>query len=733
MISQAKEPSLRQFISVSVGLKIIAAIVFVLATGILYYALEINRHAVIVHAERQMARLDMVLAEQTGRAFEAVDRLLIGAADMLRVADHSTDVIDEALRERITGIGQLGGVVAFDLSGQQILHVDPSVAPIPGPIVQRALERFRLDPHASLMISEPFRDNNKWNAALLRPTLAFDGALNGIIAGLIDLSYFEEFYRVLELSENGAVMLLLRDGTVLARFPHVDAAIGTSFGRLPLFTDVLAQAQAGTLIMASPIDGSMRVTAIRAVRSLPLAVIVSVDQSRILLDWRHEALALIGVAVLLVGVVIVLLLSLSARSQQVEQLLDSTRVAHGMIERARDKLLREISERERAEGALRQAQRIEAIGQLTGGVAHDFNNLLTVVLGNVEILLHRLGKHHGGLFVDRLTAIRGAAERGATLTSHLLAFARRQPLMPKTIDLNGTIRGMEKLLDSALAGRATRRFNLAEDLWPALVDRNQIELVILNLVINARDAMPNGGVVTVATANRRNTKPSCEDGAPPGDYVTISVQDTGSGIPPDILARVFEPFFTTKPTGAGSGLGLSQVFGTAKQSGGGVHISSEVGCGTVVTVDLPRSTVVPPRPASERTGEKLKGSGATILLVDDDDPVRGIVAMMSRDLGYTVVDVTDGEAALSALAKTNTIDILLTDLVMPGMNGSQLAAIVRRRQPDLPIVFISGYGDQVGVTLAPEERLLRKPFVVNDLCHVIETALADHRGVLSKA
>ena len=734
MIRQTKEASLRQSVSVSLALRIVAAFVFILAACATYYALETNRHAVIVQAEHQMARLDMLLAEQTGRAIEAVDRLVVGAVGLLQAPGKSADVITESLAQGIAGVGSLAGVVAFDVAGQQIFCTDPAVTPIPGMIVRTSLERYQADPHAGLTISYPFRDVNKnWRAVLIRPIFGLDGALNGIVAGSIDLGYFEAFYRVVELNENGAVVLHLRDGTVLARFPHVDAAIGTSFGKLPPFTEVLAHAQAGTLLMESPIDGSVRVTAIRALRTLPLAVMVSVEQSRILVDWRHEALALTSVALLLVGAVVVLLLSLSNRSRQVEQLLDSTRVAHNMIEQARDKLLQQISERERAEGALRQAQRIEAIGQLTGGVAHDFNNLLTVVLGNVEILQRRLGKDDNSLLMDRLTAIRGAAERGATLTGHLLAFARRQPLMPKTIDLNETIRGMEKLLDSALGARADKRLNLAKDLWPALVDRNQIELVILNLVINARDAMPRGGVLTVSTSNRRKTKTSCVDGAPPGDYVTVSVQDTGEGIAPDILARVFEPFFTTKPPGAGSGLGLSQVFGTAKQSGGEVHIKSEVGRGTLITVTLPRSAAAPPRPDGGRIVDKLKGSKATILLVDDDEPVRAVVVMMLRDLGYTVADAGNGEAALSELAKNNHIDILLTDLVMPGMNGLQLAATVRMMQPELPIVFISGYGDQIGVTPDRDERLLRKPFVVNDLYRVIETTLTEQRGVLSKA
>ena len=235
-------------------------------------------------------------------------------------------------------------------------------------MIAAIVAQYRTNPRPGLVISPPFRvGDNKWNALLVRPVMAANGRLTGLAAGLIDLSYFEDFYRAVELNENGSIILHLRDGTVLARFPHVDKAIGTSFGGLPPFTQVLANAQAGTLLMESPVDGSIRVTAIRALKAFPLAVMVSVEQGRVLVDWRREALALVAVAVVLGGAVIVLLLSLSRRSGQVERLLDETHTARNVAETANDRLLQQIAERERAEVALRQAQRIEAIGQLTGG------------------------------------------------------------------------------------------------------------------------------------------------------------------------------------------------------------------------------------------------------------------------------------------------------------------------------------------------------------------------------
>ncbi len=733
MNRQAQWAPLRHLVTVSTALRVVAAVMLLLIVGASYYEIRSSRSAIIAETERQMMRLDMVFAEQTGRAFDAMDLLVLGAAEALQQNTANPSVLADLLRRRINGVHQVSAIVGYDGGGALVVSTETDVSAIPRNVVMGTISQYRINPHAGLTISTPFRVSaNRWNALLARPVTAADGTLIGIAAGLINLSYFEDVYRSVELNENGAIVLTLRDGTVLARFPHVDGAIGTSFGASPPFTDVLAHGQAGTLLMDSPVDGSTRVTAIRALKSLPLAMMVSVEQGRVLVDWRREAVALIAVALLLGGAVIVLLLSLSRRSRQVERLLDETRAARNVAVTANDRLLQQISERERAEVALRQAQRIEAIGQLTGGVAHDFNNLLMVVLGNVDVLQRRTAGDGSPMLADRLAAIRTAAERGATLTGHLLAFARRQPLMPKPTDLNETIRAMGNLLDSALGVRAHTRFLLADDLWPAMVDRSQIELVILNLAINARDAMPDGGPITIATANCRRTMAARPDEPPPGDYVSISVADTGVGIAPEILSRVFEPFFTTKSLGSGSGLGLSQVFGTAKQSGGEVHIRTEVGKGTTVTVDFPRAAVVPAGLRNDRRYDGPPASDATILLVDDDDPVRAVTASMLRDFGYRVPDASCGDAALAVLADNPDVDILMTDLVMPSMNGIQLAAAARAAFPRLSVVFITGYADQAGSAIPAGSRLVRKPFAGADLSRIVEAEMTERRAMMAK-
>jgi signal transduction histidine kinase len=419
------------------------------------------------------------------------------------------------------------------------------------------------------------------------------------------------------------------------------------------------------------------------------------------------------------------LLLLAHRSRQVEVLAGEFRLAKETAEQANAALRQQMAERERAEAALRQAQRIEAVGQLTGGVAHDFNNLLTVLLGNIDLIEASGGRDPRT--ADRLVAMRGAAERGARLTAQLLAFARQQPLVPRQVDLNAVVTGMEGLMQSAL-GRYIRIANrLDPDLWPALVDPTQIELVILNLAINARDAMPGGGELLIETANVRLPPPQRAEAPPEGDYVTIRVSDTGVGMTQEVLAKAFEPFFTTKEVGSGSGLGLSQVFGTARQSGGDVSIESRPGKGTTVTLFLPRAPAgVPAASAPVSLAPGARAEHRRLLLVDDDASVRETTAELLRNSGYAVIEAGGGRAAMECLRAEPDIALLLTDVVMPDMNGPALAAAARALRPGLPVVFMSGYSDLAGVTGgATLGRLVGKPFRPAELIEQIAAALSE--------
>src|SRR5271170_1112416 len=569
-----------------------------------------------------MARLDMVFAEQTGRAVETVDFILRSSIESFLSLSAKPPIdaaaYDDWLRRRIAGVRQVKEVAVTDKNGHILFSSRPGPADQLPPAMRSFVAAQAAHAHAGLQFSDPLRGpDGQWTALMLRPILSPDGAFEGAAIAFLNLGYFEDFYQAVELNESGAILLHLRDGTVLARYPHNDAVIGSSYADLPPFKDILAHGLAGTVVMDSPLDGERRVLAIRALKAFPLAVNVSVAQTRVLAAWRRQTLTFSLIAIGASGAIVALLLLLAQRSRQIEELLAEYRGARDAAEQAHQRLLEQMKERERAEAALRQAQRFEAVGQLTGGVAHDFNNLLTVLIGNIDLM--EGSAILGPPLADRLRAMRAAAERGAMLTGHLLAFARRQPLSPRAVDLNAVVTGMQDLLQSALGQRVQMETLLARGLWAAMVDPTQIELVILNLVINARDAMPNGGTVTVETGNRHCDPPARSQEPVEGDYVVVTMRDVGTGMTAEVVAQEFEPFFTTKGPGVGSGLGLSQVVGTARQSGGEVQIDSAPGKGTTVSVYLPHAATLTERAAAGAadTSEQRRKSRAVVLVEDD--------------------------------------------------------------------------------------------------------------------
>jgi PAS domain S-box-containing protein len=386
----------------------------------------------------------------------------------------------------------------------------------------------------------------------------------------------------------------------------------------------------------------------------------------------------------------------------------------------------DISHQRRLEEQLRQAQRLEAVGQLTGGVAHDFNNLLTVILGNAELLVEELGPDDERRVLAEMTM--DAARRGADLTHRLLAFARRQALEPRVVDVNHLVAGMDKLLRRTLGEHIDIEFGRAAALRPALVDPGQLEAAVLNLAINARDAMPLGGRLTIETGTASLDADYAERhvDVTPGTYVMIAVSDTGSGIEPDVLPRVFDPFFTTKGSGAGTGLGLSMVYGFVKQSGGHVKIYSERGEGTTVRLYLPRArrSEEADAAAPETTP---RGGTEVILLVEDDDLVRRYAEDQLRGLGYTVRSASNGTEALDVIGTFADIDLLFTDVVMPGgMNGRRLADAALAALPRLRVLFTSGYTADAIVhhgRLDEGVHLLSKPYRRGDLARAVRAAL----------
>ncbi|MDQ0395520.1 PAS domain-containing hybrid sensor histidine kinase/response regulator [Labrys monachus] len=383
----------------------------------------------------------------------------------------------------------------------------------------------------------------------------------------------------------------------------------------------------------------------------------------------------------------------------------------------------------RTEEALRHAQKMEAIGQLTGGIAHDFNNLLMGISGSIELLRRRIaaGKYdETQRFMDAAVA---SANRAAALTHRLLAFARRQPLDTRSVDVNHLVRDMEDLLRRSLNEQIELRISLAPDLWATLTDANQLENALLNLAINARDAMPDGGLLSISTRNEELDRPvrHGSEEIEAGSYTVIRVADTGVGMPPEVVSKVFEPFFTTKPIGQGTGLGLSMIYGFVKQSRGHVRIESAPGEGTAVVIYLPRSDEEPLAGREAAVERPSVASGEVVLLVEDDPSVRLLIGEVLSELGYACVEATDGQAAEPILRSNIEIDLMITDIGLPGMNGHQLADIARRYRPQLKILFVTGYAEHAtGNTgfLRPGMELATKPFILDSLALKIREMLA---------
>ena len=380
---------------------------------------------------------------------------------------------------------------------------------------------------------------------------------------------------------------------------------------------------------------------------------------------------------------------------------------------------RDITEQRLAEEQLRQAQKMEAVGQLTGGIAHDFNNLLTGIVGSLDLMQTRISQGRVDALDRYAKAALSSAHRAAALTHRLLAFARRQPLEQKPVDVNALVTGMEDMLRRALPEQVRLDIVTAGDLWLTLCDPHQLENAVLNLAINARDAMPEGGRLVIETCNTRLGLPDLRlhPEAREGAYVGVRVSDTGAGMPPEVAARAFEPFFTTKPLGMGTGLGLSMIYGFARQSEGHVRISSEPGRGTAVTIFLPRhqgALAAEPEPASQAEPARAERNEA-VLVVEDEPVVRDLVVEVLRDLGFRPIEAPDGPAGLEIVRSRARIDLMVTDVGLPGLNGRQLADQARALRPKLKVLFMTGYAENAlfgGSRLDPDMQMITKPFPV---------------------
>jgi signal transduction histidine kinase/ActR/RegA family two-component response regulator len=442
---------------------------------------------------------------------------------------------------------------------------------------------------------------------------------------------------------------------------------------------------------------------------------------------------IVGLGAIFLGVVAVQALRQNAAArrqieneeERAEALEQAVRERTQELWEANQALKSEAAEREAAEAQLRQVQKMEAVGQLTGGIAHDFNNMLAVVVGGIDLALRRLNGPRREVMMHLNNAMEGAT-RAAALTRRLLSFARSEPLLPERVDSNELIAGMSELLDRTLGERVRVDVDLARGTWPTYVDPHQLENAILNLAVNARDAMDGQGLMRIATENVKLAANEVGD-IRAGDYVKISVIDTGCGMPPDVLDRAFEPFFTTKPVGKGTGLGLSQIFGFAHQSGGEVGIESEVGRGTSVSIYLPRTEVAAPvriHPAAQRTSSDAHVPGARILLVEDDPRVCAATVDALEDLDYEPVACGGGEEAIR-LFQSQVFDLVITDVIMPEMTGPELIRYLKATSPhEFAVLFVTGYVGEGETDDLRGHELLRKPFTVGALASAVSAALA---------
>jgi signal transduction histidine kinase/ActR/RegA family two-component response regulator len=541
----------------------------------------------------------------------------------------------------------------------------------------------------------------------------------GNFAGVIEMSLlpsdFSRFYGQLTSSPGSGFAMLLDDGTFLARYPLLAKEVRLD-KQAGFIGQIARSPDAGFYYIHSQIDGTEHRVGFRRLPGFPVYVSAFVQVPAIYREWATGmAMHLIfGVPATLL--LFALVLTVLWRTQRLYQ---------------------ETDQRVSAEDALRQAQRLESLGHLTGGVAHDFNNLLTIIFGNLEAARRQLDQWSDAAHVRIVSridnAMRGAA-RAATLTKRLLAFARQTPLSPTAIDVNRFLNGLSEFLQRALGEQIALEIVGAAGLWSAEADPSELEAALINLAVNARDAMPDGGKLTIETSNAYLDDFYCrqEGDLKPGQFVQISVSDTGSGMPKEIIERAFEPFFTTKQSGQGTGLGLSQVYGFAKQLGGHVKIYSEVGEGTTVKMYLPRhagraiaAEEAPARAAHGRSGE-------CVLVVEDDAEVRAYVVETLAELGYDVLQADGAEQAMALLQRDKKVNLLLTDVVMPGKNGRKLAEEALALNPSLRVLYMTGYSRNAIVhqgRLDPDVELIQKPLTTEQLAEAVRKVLDKVRAI----
>ena len=685
----------------------------VLPLALFSYAAWTTYQSTLRHADEQLgANLD-IISEQANKVFQSVD----GACASVRaivgdMSDADIKAQEQALHFKLKELDKVlsstDAIALVDKEGRAL--VSSSLYPVPEDlkVPDRDYFKAQVEKDAGTYIGEVVKPRVRPTEALFgvsRRRPPQNGEFSGAAIVFVVPKIFTEFYQRLAEAQPGMIFALSRrDGSILARYPAPPGNINRFPPGSGFIRTVAEKPEGGFVTSANSIDGKPRRLGLRPIGYADLYVSNGRNTDDIMSEWLSAMSAhlIFGVPATIILLILVLL----------------------TMRRTQD-FYAEAERRELAEQSLRQAQKMEAVGQLTGGVAHDFNNLLTIIIGNLGIAKRGVVEARAERALDN--ALTGA-QRAAQLTQRLLAFSRRQPLNPRAVDPNRLIVGMSDLLTRSLGETVQLETIGGAGVWNVEVDASELEATLLNLAVNARDAMPEGGKLTIETSNAYLDEQYCRhhEGVTPGQYVLIAVTDNGTGMSRETVEKAFEPFFTTKEAGKGTGLGLSQVYGFMKQSGGHVKIYSEPGEGTTINLYLPRHHSAEEIVAEDEPAGSYRGNGETILVVEDDDGVRQYASEILRDLNYQIIEARDAASALRLLDADKLFDLLLTDVVLPGMNGRQMATEIEKRRPGTKVIFMTGYSRNAIVHHGRLDRgteLITKPLIEGVLARKIRQVL----------
>src|SRR5215467_6748961 len=693
----------------------------VIPVTIFAYASWINYQNAVARADEQLAASLNILSQQASGVFQSVD-LTFTAVDAILdgLTDEQIKASDQTLHQQLAklekSVKAIDAILVVDRNGHTI--VSSAMFPISAglDIADRDYFVAQVERDAGTYVGAASRSRVRREAffGISRRRPLQDGQFNGIIMISVTPKVFSEFYRQLGSDTTASFTLSKSDGAIIARFPMPAGDVTHFRPDSGFMLNMMDHPEGGFVTTSYSVDDVERRFAYLKLGYSDLYVSDGIQTDTIMLDWMRAMAShlIFGIPATLVLFTLVLLAMRRTRA-----------------------LYAEAERRDLAEQALRQSQKMEAVGQLTGGVAHDFNNLLTIIIGNLGIAKRGVVEARAERALNNALV---GAERAAQLTQRLLAFSRRQPLNPRVIDVNKLIVSISDLLTRTLGENIELETIGGAGLWKVEADASEMESTLLNLALNARDAMPGGGKLTIETSNAYLDEAYCQQhaGVMPGQYILIAVTDSGAGMSAETIDHAFEPFFTTKEAGKGTGLGLSQVYGFMKQSDGHVKIYSEPGEGTTIKLYLPRRYGDEVDLSADDSVGSERGRAETILIVEDDDGVRQYASEILRDLNYQVIEAKDSASALRLLDADKKFDLLLTDVVLPGKNGRELADEVARRRPGTKIIFMTGYSRNAIVhhgRLDPGTELIQKPLTEGVLARKIRQILDSNSNTQSGA